>query len=263
MRQQLVMALLAVMLTASGAAAAQETEPLPGATKAQEILDRTIEALGGETFLAVRDITRRGRLYSFSRGQLASPGDRFLDYVKFPGKERLELGKKGKIVYVNDNDQGWELDRQGVREQTPEQIERFQEGNRRDLEYLLRVRVQQERMQLYYLGREFADNRRVQVLELVDERNDSIKLLIDARTYLPSQMRYREREPLSGEWVETVEYYGKYVAVQGIQTPMQLTRERNGLRTLEVHFEEVKYNTGVPDTLFTRAALEERWQKIK
>jgi outer membrane lipoprotein-sorting protein len=211
----------------------------------------------------VKDIVRRGRLYSFNRGQLSSPGQRFVDYLKFPGKERLELGKDGKLVYLNDNDQGWELDKQGIREQTPEQIERFQENNRHDFEYLLRFRGRGEDMAIYYLGREFADNRRVDVLELVDEGGDSVKLLVDARNYLPMQLQYREQDPLSKEWIDITEYFGKFVKVQGIPTAMQFTRERAGLRSLEVHFREVEYNAGLSDELFTLPALEAHWKKVK
>jgi len=209
MRRIVTLCVLALAV-AVGMLAGQEGTGPPTAGQAEEVLNRMLEALGGEKFLSAKDIIRRGRLYSFNRGELSSPGERFVDYLKFPGKKRLELGKDGKIVYLNDNDQGWELDRQGIREMTPEQIENFQESNRRDYEYLLRFRPRGEKVEVYYLGREFADNRRVHVLELVDERGDSSKLLVDARTYLPMQLRYRERDVLSGEWVAVTEYFGKF-----------------------------------------------------
>jgi len=262
MRRIVTLCVLALAV-AVGMLAGQEGTGPPTAGQAEEVLNRMLEALGGEKFLSAKDIIRRGRLYSFNRGELSSPGERFVDYLKFPGKKRLELGKDGKIVYLNDNDQGWELDRQGIREMTPEQIENFQESNRRDYEYLLRFRPRGEKVEVYYLGREFADNRRVHVLELVDERGDSSKLLVDARTYLPMQLRYRERDVLSGEWVAVTEYFGKFISVQGIQTPKQFTRERAGLRSLEVHFSEVQYNSGLSDELFTLPSLEAHWQKVK
>ena len=263
MRLRLISLWVVFILSTCVAAAAQENPPASGAEQARQILDRSIQALGGAAYLNVRDITRRGRLYSFDRGELADPGERFVDYVKFPGKERLEIGKKGNIVYINDNDQGWELDRQGIREMTPAQTKDFMEGNQRDIDYLLRIRLQQEKLALYYLGREFSDNRTVHVIELVDETNESVKLLIDAGTYLPMQLRYRIRDILSGDWVDVVEHYGKYITVQGITTPLYLTRQRAGVRTFEVYFTEVQYNTGVPDALFTRGSLEERWRQVK
>lgn len=264
MRRQLLKITLTVMagLCAASGLVAQEAPP-PGPGQAEEIVNRMLAALGGDAFLQAREMTARGRIYDFNRGQLASPGERFVYYAKFPGKERIEFGKKGNIVYVNDNDQGWELDRQGIREESPEQVEDFQQSNRRDVQNLLRFRARKEKMQVYYVGREIADIRRVHVLELVDERGDSFKLWVDASNYLPLQLRYRVRDDLTREWVEVIEYYGKYVTVQGIATAMHLMRERGGLRSLEVYFSEVDYRTAVPEALFTRASLEERWAKVK
>jgi hypothetical protein len=256
-------ALALALLLAAAPAWPQQESSAPGVDQAQEILDRAIAALGGPEYLHVQDVTRRGQLYSFDRGQLASPGDRFVDYVKFPGKERFEIGKDGKIVYLNDNEQGWELDRQGIREMPPEQIEEFNRNNRRDLDYLLRFRVHREKMALYYMGREFLDNRRVHLVELVDEDNQSLTLVVDALTYLPVQLRYQQRDPLTGERANVTDQYAKYITVQGIKTPMHLARQRNGLRTFEAYLTEVRYNTPLLDNLFTRASLEERWQKVK
>src|SRR3990167_4942412 len=111
-RRTAVLVLIVLLAAAVAPVRPQQENPAPGVNQAQDILDRAIADLGGPQFLLVEDGSRRGRLYSFGRGQLASPGGRFVDYVKFPGKERFEIGKDGKIVYLNDNEQGWELDRQ-------------------------------------------------------------------------------------------------------------------------------------------------------
>ena len=253
---------LVAALALAVSAAAQESVPAPG-DKAGEILDHTIQAMGGENFLQVRDITRRGRIYSFNRGELANPGTKFIDYVKFPGREWFELGGKGRIVYLNNQEQGWELDRQGIREMAPESIERFEENNRRDLDYLLRFAYPRGELELYYLGRELVDNRRVHVVEMVYEDNTSVTLLVDTRTYLPLRLRYRLRDEFTDEWIQMVDYFGKFITVRGVQTPMHYTRERNGLRTMEVHLKKVEYNTGVADDFFTLTSLEARWKKVK
>ena len=145
----------------------------------------------------------------------------------------------------------------------PEQIETFQEGNRRDMGYLLRAHQRGEKVQVYYLGREFADNRRMHVVELVNDQGETVRLYVEEATYLPAQFRFRERDALTGEWIDIVEFYGKYVKVQGIQTPMQFTRTRAGFRALEVFWKEITYNSDLPEALFTRASLEQRWQKVK
>lgn len=262
MMRRLVLAVW-VLMVAAPAWAQGSGSAAPIEEKSRKILDQTIQALGGPQYLRVQDMVREGRIYGFDRGELSSPGDRFVNYVKFRGKERVEFGKKGQIVYLNDNEEGWELDKQGIREQTPESIETFREGLRRDLDYVLRFRLQEEPIQLYYLGTEFVDNRRAHAIEMVDEQQESLVLYIDARTYLPMQVRYKHRDVLSGEFVEVVEYYGKWISVQGVQTPMAVSRERAGRRYFEAYFTSVQYNAGVDDALFTRASLEERWKKVK
>jgi hypothetical protein len=252
-----------MLFIAVAASGQEEATAAAMVDRAERTFNAVIEALGGEKFLGVQDITRRGRLYSFSRGELSSPGERFLDYVKFSDKERLELGKKGKIVYLYNEEEGWELDKQGIRDMSPEAIEDFLENNRRDFEYLMRFQARGEKVNIYYLGREFVDNRRASILELVDERGESTKLIVDANTKLPMQLRYRERHPVTGDWIDVVEYFGKYVNVGGVETPMQFTRERAGNRSLEAYFSDVQYNTGISDELFTRTALEQHWQKVK
>ncbi|MBI4463014.1 MAG: hypothetical protein HY653_08920, partial [Acidobacteria bacterium] len=117
-------------------------------------------------------------------------------------------------------------------------------------------------VQFYYLSSEFIDNRRVDIIEMVDAENDSYILYLDGQTHLPTQLRYRERDTLTGEMVDVVEYYGTYLEIQGVRTPRQITGERAGLRTFEAFLRKVKYNGGIGDQLFTRDSLEELWRKI-
>lgn len=255
--------LTTVFVLPAAGQAAMEKPTLPSADEAEQIFNRMIEAMGGEAFLGATELYGRGRIYSFNRGDLSSPGERFVYYAKFPGKERIEFGKKGSIAYVNNADQGWELDRQGIREQTPEAIEDFQRTNRRDFHNVVRARARGEDIKIYLIGRQFVDNRRVHVLELVDENNETVQLYIDANSYLPLQLRYRDRDALTREWMDVIEYYGKYITVEGIKTAMHLSRTRGKMRVLEVYFREIRYHSGIPDSLFTRESLEERWASLK
>ena len=61
---------------------------------------------------------------------------------------------------------------------------------------------------------------------------------------------------------EEVEYYSNYHPINGVQTPYQITRERNGIKVYQVFFDKFEYNTSVPDSLFTKESLDERWEKV-
>lgn len=244
-------------------AAAEEAAEEVAPSKAELVLQKVIEALGGEAYLNVRNLYREGRIYSFDHGQLASAGERFKNYVRFPAQEWMQYGKKGRIVYLNNDAEGWELDKQGINEQTPEAIETWQEGNRRDFEYLFRFRVQEDNLPLYYLGKEYLDNRMAHIIEIVDTDNEGIKLYIDASTYLPMQIHYSRHSALRRGRVQVAEYYGKYVTVDGIRIPLHISRDRDGQRVFEVFMNSVTLNEDLTENFFSKENLEAHWKKVK
>ena len=62
--------------------------------KAHAIVDQAIQALGGEAYMNVQDLSQEGRSYSFHRGEPNSLGTLFWRFRKFPDKDRIELTKK-------------------------------------------------------------------------------------------------------------------------------------------------------------------------
>ena len=247
----------------TGASADAETESDAEVGQGEEIFAKVIEALGGDAFLNVAALVREGRIYSFEGGVLSGPGQRFKNYVKFRDKEWTEFGKHGRIVYLYSGEEGWELDRQGISDASPESVENWSETTRLDPEYLLRFRVREEEMPIYYNGKEFLDNRMAHVLEIFDEDSESLVLYLDARTYLPMQLRYSKRNPLLRSREPVIEYYGKYIDIDGVLTPFHIMRERNGEKVLEVFLKDVILSEDVPDEFFTRENLEKRWKKVK
>ena len=100
LRQSLVLGFSVCLLLAavSSAPAAQ--------TKSAQSIDQMVDALGGETYLDVKDIHTTGRFFSFTHGDL-SGSDVFSDYIKFPDMERTELGgPKNKSITINQGKEG-------------------------------------------------------------------------------------------------------------------------------------------------------------
>ena len=73
--------LLAVFATAqtpiTPAASPVASSQDANARKAKEILDQMIQALGGQAYLSVQDMSQDGRAYSFYQGKPASVGTLF------------------------------------------------------------------------------------------------------------------------------------------------------------------------------------------
>src|SRR5260370_38881426 len=74
--------------TAAGPAIAVDQENVG---KAKALLDKAIHALGGEAYLAVRDLQQEGRTYSFHHGRPTSNGVQFWRFGEFPAKERIAI----------------------------------------------------------------------------------------------------------------------------------------------------------------------------
>ncbi|MCL6482192.1 MAG: outer membrane lipoprotein-sorting protein, partial [Firmicutes bacterium] len=140
---------------------------------------------------------------------------------------------------------------------------RYRRNLRKDvLEYVFRYRLDEEGLAFRYQGSDVVDLKQVDWVELVDRERTSMRIALDRRTHLPIRVVIVSRDPHSRQRIEEVEYYANYHAVDGVMTPMQIQKQRNGINYYQVFFTAYRYNTGLDDALFTRAALEERWAKL-
>lgn len=216
-------------------------------TDPAEILDRAIARLGGEAFLGVTDVMAAGRFYQFQRGEL-SGADEFRDLLKFPDKERTEFGKAGDVIRINNGDRGWNLDKEEktVEEQIPEQIALFREELKVTLDHLLRAVLPSSAATLQYVGRGMIDFARVDILEIRDEDRTRINLYVDRSDGLILKKSVRRlRSPQVFD-----EVYSNYHEIDGVLTPLLVTRYTDGVKTMEIRFDSVTYNSGLDDALF-------------
>ncbi len=107
-----------------GAAFAQSASSSPSEPVAQEnsakaktVLDQAIQALGGDAYLNIQEISQQGRTYSFHHGETTSTGILFWRFVKFPDKERIEVTKQRDVAYVYNGDHAYEVTYKVLRRQ--------------------------------------------------------------------------------------------------------------------------------------------------
>ncbi len=257
--------LLAIVATLAPPAPAQAPQvllPEQSAAKAKELLQQTIQALGGEAYLNVRDANCTGRFALFGHtGELTGYAP-FREMAKLPDKDRTEYSKKANIIDVFNGNQGWTLDRGGVQEASASAVEDFQEGVKKDIDHLLRYRLKEEGMIFRYGGGDIVDLKQVDWVEIVDRDRRTFRIAIDRQTHLPFRAVVITRNPTTRERNEEVNYFSSYHPLQGVQTPFQIERERNGFKVYQVFYTSCQYNTGLADDLFTRASLEKRWTEV-
>jgi hypothetical protein len=246
---------------------AQESEvmmPAQSAAKAKEILQQAIEGLGGAAYLNVHDVTCTGRLGLFGHsGELNGYGH-FEDFTipAPPFKDRQENLPKRNIIEVRNGDKGWDLDRGGVTEARTSDLAKYQEDMKTDIDNILRHRIHEPDMIFRYGGPDVVDLHESDWVELVDSENRTIRIAIAKSSHLPIRMVIDTRNANTRMRTEEIEYFSNYHPFSGIQTPFQITRDRNGIKVFQVFFDKCDYNTNLSDSLFTKESLEERWDKI-
>ena len=228
------------------------TLPVRIEPKAQQILDRTILALGGATFLNAKTMTTHGTLGSGGSG--AGAGIVYFDsLVQFPDKRRLTYGlaKKGKpIVVINNGDQGWEIDRMGTVNLDTGDIRTWRFNNRYSLENVFRLRIHESGTLVQTAGVDFVDNVTVNVLDMVDARETQVKLCLSTQTGLPVRISYRKWNAEVNDWDEYSDIYGNYATYQGITVPKQISHLQNDRRVSEVFRDSAVFNETYPPGIF-------------
>ncbi|HWW17632.1 MAG TPA: hypothetical protein VNY81_03335 [Candidatus Saccharimonadales bacterium] len=230
--------------------------------KGKQVLNQLITALGGPTYLDIRESDCDGRLAQFGHAGEMTGYTNFKVYWRYPDKNRTDFSKKGVIVNVYNGDQGWTLDRGGVSELGATAVADFQEQAKRDINNLLRVRLKEPGMAIRYGGGDVVDLRTVDWVEITDTEQRDFRLAVDRTThYLVRSVVTLTDDTSPDRSVET-HIYTNYQLMDGVWTPLQITLDRNGRRVNQVFFQSCKYNPGFSEDFFTKAALEKRFSEV-
>jgi hypothetical protein len=236
--------------------------PEQSAAKAKQLMQQAIQALGGPAYLGVKDVTRIGRSAQFGHSGGLTGYIKFYDYAKPPDKDRREFGDKHNIIFVSTATDAWVMDKGGVQDSPADAVSNNQEAQKKDIAVLFRTRLNDPDLEFRWAGAAVIDLRRVDWVEINDTEHRTMRIAFDQQTHLPSRAEYHALDRTTRERTDEVVYYANYHSIQGIETPFQVARDRNGYRVSQVFFDECKYNTGLDDSLFTRASLEERFAQL-
>ncbi len=251
----LLVVALSVWAIAAHRAHASQSASTSGAQitpAAQALVNRMIQALGGQAFLKARSLTTSGRAFSIFEGVAQG----FVTYQSsslFPDKRRLSYGissSKG-VTLINNGQQGWEIDRYGLIDQTQKELRAWRLANRYEIGNLVRFRLRKPGTLVLMGEQDFVENVPVQILDIIDSRQVDAKVDINTQTYLPVRVAYRIQDPATRNWNEYVDVYADYQEVQGVETPMHLVRNINGERVAETFRSSAKYNEDFPAGYFT------------
>jgi hypothetical protein len=220
------------------------------ARKAKTLLDQMLQALGGNTYLNIEDVSQEGRTYSFHLGVSEGVGVLFWRFYKFPDKERVELTKKRDVAYVYRGDKGFEITYKGTRADDPKTVSDYLRRREYSLDWVIRKWLSQPGTALFYEGHTVAAQRDTEQVEIMTSSNESVTLYIDTSSHLPVKKTYSWRDPTDKERNIEDEVYDNYRPVQGVMTPFSVTRFYNGDMSSQRFLNSVSYNQGLSDSMF-------------
>jgi hypothetical protein len=257
----LLIALLSVTCDSSPRASAQTDKASPSSEqKAEQILSRAVETLGGSKYLNVRTIIGRGYFSQFKDG-LSQPPARFLDYIVYPDKERTEFSGDARVIQTNVGNQGWIFDgaAKTLNDQKPEQIENFKFGLKTSIDTLLRGAWRKQGAKLTYIGRREAGlAKRNETVRLTWPDGFWIEYEFSAQSGLPAKIIYtRTRNNAdSGALDEVIEEdrLAQPISIDGITAPWVIDHFIAAKQTSRINYESIEYNKPIPDSLFTKPA---------
>ena len=216
--------------------------------KARALVDQMIQALGGQAWLNVSDMREQGRTWSIYHDQPTGTAEFWL-FWKYPDKERVELTKKRDWIIINNGDQGFEITFRGT---APEDAKALADYNRRrkySLVWVLRRWLNEPGVALFYEGQVVAAQKQAEQVTIMNAQNEAVTIDVDFESHLPIKKSFvwRDAERYRNE---EVEIYDNYKMIQGVATPLSITRFHNGDMVNQRFINDASYNQNLPDRLF-------------
>ena len=249
-------------------ALAQDPAATPVAPKdparAEAVIKKAVENLGGEKYLNVKSQVGRGK-YSLIRDSAVVSFQTFIDVIVYPNKERTDFKGGGtKSVQTNVDDTGWVFDgdQELVKNQDEKQIESFKRGMRTSLDYLLRGHWRGEG-EISYVGRRPATlGKRNDVIKLTYNDGLVVEFEFSADDGLPQKGTYK-RLNADNEEVKEEDRYAQFVDVGGIKAPFIIDRFTGGVQVSRINYQSVEYNKTIPDSIFVKPASAKELKEVK
>ena len=250
--------------------------PEQSTAKGKQILSDLINALGGAGYSQVRESQCQGRRALFGHNGALTGYIDFIDYRRYPDTDRTEYIGKGRntilqsligidgldfahggiVITLFHRDQGWTYDRSGVSEVPATAVTDFQEQVKRNVDNLLRLRLNEEGMSVRFGGSDTVDLKQVDWVELTDREQRTFRLAVDRSTHLLVRGIVVTKDEETQQINEEVAIYTNYQLRDSVWVPLQVSRERNGRRTSQYFYDTCKFNPGFPDSLFTKDSLK-------
>jgi len=238
----------------------------------KKLIDQMVEALGGEAWRTRKDLQVSGRTAAFYRG---APNGTVIDYTgwrRFPdatqgGAERIGFltdksmilpGKKIDVVQVWTGGNGYEVTYKGRTTLPKDQVADYYRRQDHSIESVVEKWIKAPGVMILSEGSTMVERRIADKVTILSANNDAVTLELDASSHLPLRRAFKWRNETFNDFDEEAETYDDYHTVQGIPTPYNITRYRNGDMVNQRFVTRVVYNQGLSPDLFNLDLLPKK-----
>jgi hypothetical protein len=232
--------------------------------RGQVLIDQMLAALGGDAWLNRTTEQIEGRLSSFFHG---APNPYTVDYkemLRYPGSGLPEAdrvgfltergmimpGKMVDVVQIWREGHGYEITYKGKTELPKEQVEDYYRRQAHSIDEVVRHWIHAPGVMIVSEGQGMVERRIADKVSVLTADNDAVTLELDATTHLPIRRTFQWRNPQFKDYDEEAETYDDYHTIQGIPTPMTITRYHNGDMSGQRYIGKATYGVAAPPSMF-------------
>jgi hypothetical protein len=242
--------------------------------RGRRLLDEMVKALGGEAWLQRRTVYREGRMALFFHGQPNGVETRFDEWTRLSDWSVPASSEVTRIVYYTPRfaiigpetqkrdiahlwtaDQGYELTYKGQTMLPKEQVTDYMRRRAHSIEEVMRTWVKAPGVMILAEGTTSEDRRLVDKVSILSANNDAVTLSLDQATHLPVQRSFQWRNDRFKDFDIDEETYSDYHVFQGVETPMNVTRYRDGDMAEQTYYSKVKFGDPMRPDIFDPKTL--------
>ena len=245
---------------ASAIPSAQSAPEAQGDSRGRKLLDQMVTALGGDTWLNRTDWISYGKGATFYKSQPNPYVSEFEEYTRAQpfGARVIIVSKLGvfipttkrdvAVVWTTDN--GYEVTFRGKKELPKDEVEDFERRHRHTLDVVVKDWLKQPGVLVTYEGTGLVGRRLADKVSVLTPGNDAVTIALDESNHLPLNRTFQWRDATYKDYDTDEEQYDSYQPVQGIMTPLIITRLHNGDMVSQRYLTKVVYNSKLPADLF-------------
>lgn len=253
------------------AAEMQSAAPVqrPGETQEQHgkrLLDEMLVALGGDAWLNKRTRYAEGQTAPFFRGEPSGGVVRFVEFKRYatatePEATRVEFvsyrgmiepGTVRQVAHLWTAEHGYEFTFKGRTELPEKQVTDYFRREKHSLEEVMRTWVKAPGVVILYDGPGMRDRRQVEKVSVLAANNDAVTIEIELNSHLPMQRAFEWRNEQFKDHDLDEEVYGDWRMFGGVETPMNVTRYRNGDMVDQTFYKKVEFGKPLAEGLFDK-----------